>query len=162
VAAVIPAQVIRALGTACWLAGLETEHAQAVRASDLDALIDLLDALIEAVGASRPTRETRVERMAAARPRVAELAGQGKSDPEIAEAIGAIRTAVRAIRRRYEIPAGVPGGGAALRSGWEARLRELLARVPPLTRAELAEAMGYTPRTLQQRLSDLRRMDEPV
>jgi hypothetical protein len=83
------------------------------------------------------------------------LAAAGHSDPAIGDALGITRHAVRSWRRRCDIPAGVPPGGSSLATGWEQRLTALWEQEPPLTTAELAEAMGWTHRTTQERMHQL-------
>lgn len=81
------------------------------------------------------------------------LVAEGRSDPEIAEALGMTRDTVRGWRRRWGIPPGVPPGGSSLATGWELRLQAAWAE--GLTVPELAERMEWTTRTVQQRLHEL-------
>ncbi len=81
------------------------------------------------------------------------LAAAGHSDPAIGDALGITRDAVRSWRRRHNIPPGVPPGGSSLATGWEQRLAALHEQ--GLTTAQLAEEMGWTLRTTQERLHQL-------
>lgn len=154
-AAVIPAQLVRALGTACRLAGLAEAHADACaleeRATHSD-VVALLDELICAVDAQQPARAPSEPRRLPRRPTtIAELAAAGRSDPEIAAELGTTTDAIRSARRRYGIAAGAPD--ARIRSGWEERLREAHGR--GLTTPELAVELGWTVRTVEVRRSRL-------
>lgn len=84
------------------------------------------------------------------------LAESGRSDREIGEALDPPcgPDAVRKIRARQGIPAALPPGGSRRPSVWRDSIAALHAE--GLTTAEIAARAGYTIRTVQQRLFELR------
>ena len=166
-----PAQLIRSLGTACRLLGLQREHAEAVAAGDdaeLEVAVGLVDALLEAVERrldERPTPRPAARadvatttRVARVLDRIRELAAAGRSDPEIAAELDRSVWAVAKLRQRYDIPPGVPPGGASLGTGWREKIGPL--HDAGLTIAQIAAQTGYTVRTVEQRLYELRKEEE--
>lgn len=143
----IPSQVIRALGQAARLLGLEERHRAAVELEESatrEDVVELLDAMAEQLASSGDLPGSGRIR------RVLELAAQGLHDPAIAERLGMTAMSVREIRR----DAGVPGRPRPReRTGWQDRIRDLHEQGQ--TTAEIAEALGYTVRTVQQRLHEL-------
>ena len=148
----IPSQLLRALATACRVAGVPHPGTVPDDASHDDAL-DLLDQLAEAVDRDRPGYAPPEPRaLSAQAERVAELAAAGRSDPQIAAELGVTAAAVRSVRRYHGIAAGTQPG-PSVRSGWEARLREAHARGLGLD--DLARELGWTAGTVRTRLSGL-------
>jgi hypothetical protein len=112
-----------------------------------DAL-QLLDALTARVEAELPEDE----RLARRQPRpldpeaVRALRGQGLTDREIGERLGATAEAVRWVRRRE-------GMLRPARSGWEEELRSMHRRGLSVT--EMRSESGWAEQTVRQRLSQL-------
>lgn len=145
-----PSQMVRALGQIAYLVGL-AEHERFVALGDTASIEDVVDLLDLVALALDPHRAP--GRPLVSPERVATLAGVGRSDPQIAEALSTTVATVRGIRRRHGIaPAFPPGHGPRL-SRWEDRLREAHGR--GLTSLAIASELGWTIRTVQQRLSVL-------
>lgn len=159
-------QLIRSLSTACRLLHLEDAHARALAAGEdagPEMALDLVDEILAAVERLLPDapraaedetepRSARTRRLLA---RVRELAAQGWSDARIGEALDASTEAVRSLRRRYDVPSSVPAGGVSLATGWRERLAPLVDERLPV--AEIAARMGWSVRSTQTRISNLRR-----
>lgn len=144
-------QFIRLLRPAAIVAGLP-EPTPGDDATHDDA-IDLLNELVDAVdrdrpGPRRPSRELPGRAGGIDPEQVRALAGARRTDPQIAAELGTTATAVRAVRRRHQIPAGGRPGGQ--RTGWEERVREAHGR--GLTVAQIAEELDYTPASVHQAL----------
>lgn len=148
----IPALLLRRLRSAAEYAGVPLGSVDDDATHD-DAL-ELLYAIADRVDAAGPTPTPPRPASSAEVEDVRRLAGEGLSDPEIAARLGIGRSAVHSTRRRHGIPAGVPPGPPN-RSGWQARVLELLAA--GRSRDEIAADLGWTRGTLATRMSTLRR-----
>lgn len=149
-----PSTILRGLRTP--LARLGVELGDVTDDATLDDLEEVLLRALDAVDRLRPVRQAPAEAELTGRARAVErLAAQGLTDAEIGARVGASAEAVRSIRRRAAVPSARPAGGAALRTGWEARVLEVLAAGGD--RRAVAEALGWTLGTASTRISQLRR-----
>ena len=143
---VIPAQLIRFLRPVAVVVGLRPPE------PDDDAthgdLLDLLDEVREAVERDQPgARSSRASPAGWGAPvdRIRELAAAGRSDPEIARALGSTAAAVRSVRRRHQIAAGTEPGPPN-----RGRVPELHAAGRSVS--EIAEELGIAPSSVHQAL----------
>jgi len=146
------AQMVRALTQASKLCGLHEEafglceRGTDVRLADVR---DLAEQIAEAIDSQLPRTDRRPPATDEQSVCILELSKQGLPDGEVGRRLGLPPAVVRRTRRE----AGVAGSTWRARTGWEARIGEAHGR--GLTTPQIAEATGYTVRTVQQRLAEL-------
>gem|GEM_PF-5363931 len=168
----IPAQLVRSLGTAARLTGQAGRQAQLVALEEgvtLEDVLELLEHVLDAVDRARPTAERTASPRRSGRggqnsippdveDQVVALLRAGRTPDQISAVAGVAARTVRRIRARAGIAP--PSRKRTGPPRWEAPIREAHRR--RLTVAEIVVETGYRESSVRQYLSMLRLRAHPA